>query len=98
MSEHVPLRDAHCFTDLRHITGIMLDPCGVRCGWLTSLPASALVEKNQLTPSGQRRECWPEHLVSEMKAAIDAEKRKRSIDRRTRVHREVETSRVDGAI
>jgi hypothetical protein len=80
MAEHVPFIDSQSFANCRNIAGIVLDSRSSCARRLLRRAPAALIEEDQLALVRERGKRGPQHIVSEMKSAVDAEKRKLSFD------------------
>src|SRR5512141_662168 len=95
MAEDVPFVDSHSFANCRNVAGIVFDSRSACARRLLRRTASALIEEDQLALVRERCKRGPQHIVSEMKSAVDAEKRKLSCDWWTCEHGEFESASVD---
>jgi len=95
MSQHIPSLDAERFADCRDVAGVVLDARSPRSRWLLRLAAAPLIEEHKLPMLGQRTEGWPENVMPEMQAAVDAHERQSAINGGTRECGEVEPARTN---
>ncbi len=78
------MRDAERFANCWNVAGIVLDSGSARARGFLRLAAATLIDEDELPVFRQRSKRRPEHFVTEMQSAVDAEKRNCAIDPRTR--------------
>jgi hypothetical protein len=93
VAEHVPSLDSHGFSDCFGVAGIVIDARRSGTRRCLRFTPAALIEEDELSIYGKRSERGPENIVSEVKTAVDAEKRQLPIDTGTREHGEFEPAR-----
>ena len=96
MAEDVPPFDAEDVSYCGYVRGIMFDSCGPRTRRNPRFSSPSLIEKNELLSDCKRSERRPQHFVTEVQPAVDAEKWQSPVHTGARVDGEIQPASVYG--